>query len=106
MRPVSEVNIPASGLVVSTASGKVRGLRKDGVAQWRGSPSAGPPLGPLRFLPPRPPVPWTGERDATRFGAVAQQPRDAGSALFSGITEETPMSEDCLVLNVISPAAD
>ncbi|HWO22257.1 MAG TPA: carboxylesterase family protein [Kofleriaceae bacterium] len=95
-----------SDLVVSTAYGKVRGLRKDGVAQWRGIPYAEPPVGPLRFRPPRPPVPWSGERDATRFGAVAEQSRDPRSAMLSGFTDKIAMSEDCLVLNVLSPAAD
>jgi len=93
-------------LVVSTAYGKVRGLREGGVALWRGIPYAEPPLGALRFLPPRPAVPWTDERDATRFGPVACQSRDPGSALFSEVTADTPMSEDCLSLNVWSPAAD
>jgi para-nitrobenzyl esterase len=95
-----------SDLVVETACGKQRGLRRDGVAQWRGIPYAAPPLGALRFLPPRPPVPWTGERDATRFGAVAEQSRDPARAMMSGIGEKMAMSEDCLVLNVFSPAAD
>ena len=93
-------------LVVSTAYGKVRGLREGGVAQWRGIPYAEPPVGPLRFLPPRPPVPWSGERDATRFGAIAEQSRDARYALLSGVSDKLAMSEDCLVLNVLSPAAD
>jgi para-nitrobenzyl esterase len=95
-----------SELVVSTACGKVRGLQKGGIAQWRGIPYAEPPLGALRFLPPRPPVPWTGERDATRFGAVAMQPRDPATAFLAGIGDNTAISEDCLVLNVYSPAAD
>jgi para-nitrobenzyl esterase len=95
-----------SDLVVETACGKLRGVRKAGVAQWRGIPYAEPPLGALRFLPPRPPVPWTGERDATRFGAVAEQSRDPATAMMSGIGEKMAMSEDCLVLNVFSPAAD
>jgi para-nitrobenzyl esterase len=95
-----------SDLVVETACGKVRGLRKDGIAQWRGIPYAEPPLGPLRFLPPRPPVPWSGERDATRFGAAAAQSRDPATAMMSGIGERFATSEDCLVLNVYAPAAD
>jgi para-nitrobenzyl esterase len=95
-----------SELVVSTASGKVRGLRKHGIAQWRGIPYAEPPRGALRFLPPRPPVPWSGERDATRFGAIAPQSLDPGTTVLSGFGADTPMSEDCLVLNVYSPAAD
>jgi para-nitrobenzyl esterase len=93
-------------LVVSTAYGKVRGLRKGGVAQWRGIPYAEPPVGPLRFLPPRPPVPWSGERDATRFGPIAEQSRDARHAMLSGVSDKLAMGEDCLVLNVLSPAAD
>jgi len=93
-------------LVVSTAHGKVRGLRKGGVAQWRGIPYAEPPLGALRFLPPRPPAPWAGERDATRFGAVAQQPRDPATAFIAGLGEATAIDEDCLFVNVCSPAAD
>jgi len=95
-----------SDLVVETACGKVRGLRKDGVVHWRGIPYAQPPLGPLRFLPPRPPAPWTGERDATRFGALAEQSRDPRIAMMSGAGPKVEMSEDCLVLNVTSPAAD
>jgi para-nitrobenzyl esterase len=95
-----------SELVVSTASGKVRGLHKDGACHWRGIPYAAPPLGALRFLPPRPPVPWTGERDATRFGALAEQSRDPRIAMMSGVSNKLALSEDCLVLNVCSPAAD
>jgi para-nitrobenzyl esterase len=95
-----------SDLVVETAYGKVRGLRKDGVTQWRGIPFAAPPVGPLRFLPPRPPPPWAGERDATRFGPIAQQSRDPATSMMSGVFANTAMSEDCLVLNIFSPAAD
>lgn len=95
-----------SDLVVETSCGKVRGLRKDGVAQWRAIPFAAPPTGPLRFLPPRPPIPWAGERDATRFGPVAQQSRDPATSLMSGVFPKTVMSEDCLALNIYSPSAD
>ena len=95
-----------SDLVVETAAGKVRGFRKDGLAHWRGIPYAAPPTGALRFLPPRPPAPWTGERDATRFGPVAEQSRDPRIMMMSGVGEKVAMGEDCLVLNVLSPAAD
>lgn len=95
-----------SDLVVETAAGKVRGLRKDGLAHWRGIPYAAAPAGALRFLPPRPAAPWTGERDATRFGPLAPQSRDPRIAMMSGVGEKMAMSEDCLVLNVVSPAAD
>jgi para-nitrobenzyl esterase len=93
-------------VVVETARGKVRGLRKEGVVHWRGIPYAEPPLGPLRFLPPRPPAPWAGERDATRFGPLAEQSREPRMAMLSGVGQNMAMGEDCLVLNVTSPAAD
>src|SRR5688572_22370739 len=93
-------------LLVQTAQGALRGRMRGSVAMWCGIPYAEPPEGTRRFLPPRPPLPWRGERDATRFGAVAPQSRDSRVAAMSGITDKTPMSEDCLTLNVYSPAAD
>ncbi len=95
-----------SDLLVQTAQGALRGRMRGDVAMWCGIPFAEPPDGPRRFLPPRPPLPWNGERDATRFGAVAPQSRDSRVAAMSGITDKTAMSEDCLTLNVYSPAAD
>jgi para-nitrobenzyl esterase len=93
-------------LRVETAGGTVRGVLRNGVAVWKGIPYAGSPAGALRFLPPRPPLRWEGERDATRFAPVAVQTRDPQAAILSGITDKVPMSEDCLALNVFSPAAD
>jgi para-nitrobenzyl esterase len=92
-------------LVVETTHGKVRGTVRGDVASWRGIPYAAPPVGPLRFRPPQPPAPWTGERDATRFGTVAAQSRDPRIALLSGVTEKVSSGEDCLLLNVFAPAA-
>ncbi len=93
-------------VVVETKQGCIRGERKHGVAVWRGIPYAEPPLGELRFLPPRPPRAWDGERDGTRYSAVAIQSRDPRIAMMSGITDRMTISEDCLVLDVYSPAAD
>jgi para-nitrobenzyl esterase len=100
---------PASGtpdLVVQTAQGAVRGGLRGGVALWRGIPYADSPAGAWRFRPPRPPRSWSGTRDATRFGAVAPQSRDPRVAMMSGISDKAAMDEDCLTLNVYSPAAD
>ncbi len=93
-------------LLVQTTTGPVRGMVRRGVSTWRGIPFAEPPVGRLRLRPPRPPAPWTEARDATRFGAVAPQSRDPRVAVMSGISERATVSEDCLTLNVFSPAAD
>ena len=88
--------------VVETASGVVRGAVRGGVSTWRGIPFASAP----RFRPPLPVEPWTVERDATRFGPVAIQSRDPRAAMMSGVTDAIETGEDCLVLNITSPAAD
>jgi para-nitrobenzyl esterase len=91
-------------LLVETRSGKVRGIVRDGARVWRGIPYAAPPVGPLRFRPPGPAPTWTGERDASKYGAVAEQSRDPRVAVMSGMNDKIAMSEDCLALNVFAPA--
>ena len=95
---------PAEGspVVVATTGGDLRGTRTDGVARFAGIPFAQPPVGDLRFRPPRPPAPWSGVRDATAFGSVSPQNPSLMDALFGGETEA--WSEDCLYLNVWTPA--
>jgi para-nitrobenzyl esterase len=93
-----------ANLVVETTGGKIRGEQRGDVASWKGIPYAAPPVGALRFRPLRPAPPWSGERDATKFGPVAAQSRDPRIALLSGITEKVASGEDCLLLNVFAPA--
>lgn len=83
--------------VVATRYGKVGGMKVGNVYCWKGVPYARPPLGRLRFRPPEPPEPWSGVRDATKFGPSAPQTWD---------TDGVPQSEDCLYLNIWSPGAD
>lgn len=66
---------------------------------WRGIPYAAAP----RFRAPEPVPPWSGVRDAIEHGPFAMQSRDPRSAMMSGVTEKTRMSEDCLVLNIYAP---
>ena len=88
---------PAGGPVVRTDLGAVRGVAIDGGAAFRGIPFAAPPVGAGRWRAPAPARPWQGVRDASRFGANCIQARRDDEA---GTT-----SEDCLTLNVVTPAA-
>jgi para-nitrobenzyl esterase len=88
--------------IAQTPCGPVEGRVKEGVLLFAGIPYAAPPVGPLRFAPPLPHEPWTETRRAQRFGNASLQP--AGS----GLTSSPPrrMGEDCLTLNVTTPALD
>jgi para-nitrobenzyl esterase len=87
---------------VETSYGRVRGERRGAHHVYRGIPFAKPPVGELRFRPPQPPQPWTGTRDAVEFGPSAPQLPSP----FAGLGADGPQSEDCLYLNVFTPAAD
>jgi para-nitrobenzyl esterase len=89
---------PSDDAIVETASGKLRGARADGAYIFRGAPYGESTGGNRRFLPPGPVTPWTGVRDALTFGPRAPQlaRRGAGPSEADG--------EDCLVLNVYTPA--
>ena len=91
---------PASaGPVVRVDGGLARGTARAGVASFLGLPYAAPPTGNLRWRPPQPAAGWTGVRDATAFGPSCPQPTQFNPFLPPG-----PISEDCLYLNVYTPA--
>jgi para-nitrobenzyl esterase len=89
---------------VAAPAGRVQGMEKDGVVQFRGIPFAVPPVGELRFRPTRPLGSWDGTLDATRYGALAPQNPSPIESMLGASTR--PTSEDCLTLNVWTPAVD
>jgi para-nitrobenzyl esterase len=85
-------------------AGRIVGVTQDGVDRFLGIPFAKPPVGPLRWKPPVAPAPWTDARDATRFALPCFQKTDPDgvTANLGGVSG--PSSEDCLYLNVFTPA--
>ncbi|MES1247821.1 MAG: carboxylesterase family protein [Actinomycetota bacterium] len=97
--------------VVETAHGRLEGRRERGVESFKGIPFAAPPVGPLRFTPPQPAAPWTGSRDCGSYGPVSLQHTDPLSIWIPGCewnyyTPDVRKNEDCLNLNVWTPACD
>jgi len=93
-------NSDPTALTIDT--GRITGEQlADGTRAYRGLPFAAPPVGELRWRPPARPASWEGTRDATRFGSICPQTSAVGTYLGTGVP---PMSEDCLFLNVWTPA--
>lgn len=85
---------PTGDPVVATTAGRIRGLRENGVLVFRGV-RYGADTRNFRFAAPAPPAPWQGIVPATAYGPAAPQ---------TSASEAT--SEDCLFLNVWTPALD
>ena len=110
--------VPIPTPVVKTKYGPVQGLVDNGVHAFKGLRYAAPPIGKLRFMPPQPPAPWTDTYDASDYGAPAMQmaggtsvvaPNDFSFQMhrvFTTPSEMKVMNEDCLYLNVWTPAPD
>ena len=85
----------------------MQGVQEDGLAVFRGIPYAAPPVGGLRFRAPQPHPGWEGARDASEFGPIAPQNVEIDlDALLPSGGDPLPQSEDCLSLNLWTPALD
>ena len=98
----AEGSLAASGItdVITTSVGKVQGssseVQQTVVRIFKGIPYGAPPVGALRWKAPQPPTPWEGVRNATQWASRCPQ---RTSLLGTG-----GMSEDCLHLNISTPA--
>ncbi len=96
------------GATVATSYGQARGLLRDGIQQFWGLAYGASTAGENRFMPPRPPASWSGVQDHFVYGKRCYQAPGAGEpapvVLAMNPLEEE--SEDCLRLNVFTPAAD
>ena len=82
---------------VKVEGGLLQGTVEDGLRVYRGIPFAAPPIGDLRWRPPQPASKWDGVRAANKFGRACIQTNAA-------IADLPAPSEDCLYLNIWTPA--
>jgi para-nitrobenzyl esterase len=96
---MAAVSTCAQNEPLSVDGGNITGTygRSPDVRVFKGIPFAAPPTGDLRWRPPQPVKPWTGVTSATKFG-----PGCIGRSF--GPPAPEGMSEDCLYLNVWTPA--
>ncbi len=97
-----------NNVVADTAFGKIRGEEVQGIKIFKGVPYGASTAAQNRFMPPMDPAPWSGVRDALHYGPSTPQsnpgvPRTV-SALSTASANLPPESEDCLVLNIWTPA--
>ena len=84
--PAAAAEAPAlDGPVVKLAQGKAQGYLSDGVAIFKGLPFAAPPVGDLRWRPPKAAAKWPDVRAANVFSSTCAK------------------AEDCLYLNIWTP---
>jgi para-nitrobenzyl esterase len=89
-----------AGDTVKVAQGTLHGATAGAVTSFKGVPFAAAPVGELRWKPPAPAPAWSGVREATKFGPACMQ--------MSAPQPGRPLleqSEDCLSLNVFTPAS-
>lgn len=79
---------------IQVNEGMLQGTIENGLTVYKGVPFAAPPVGPLRWRAPQPPAKWEGIKQAVQFAPAPMQ----------GGNPPSGKSEDCLYLNVWTPA--
>jgi para-nitrobenzyl esterase len=92
--------------IAQTTAGKIRGSDRDGIKVFLGVPYGADTGGAGRWLPPRPVPAWTGARDALAYGPAPPQthPMAAPMQEETDMLQTGPFGEDCLTLNLYTPA--
>ncbi|MGA3010601.1 MAG: carboxylesterase family protein [Terracidiphilus sp.] len=91
-----------NGPIVDAPAGSLEGRMEGGLRVFKSIPYALPPTGSARWRPPSPAPRWAGIRKATEFGPVCFQPSGSPASIYAWVP--APMSEDCLTLNIWTPA--
>jgi para-nitrobenzyl esterase len=114
----TKAEMPKPTRVVDTTSGPVQGLVESGIPTFKGIPYGAPPTGEMRFLPPKPVSKSEARIDATGLGAPCMQMAAGTTAVptsdfglqlktvFPTPSEMKVDNEDCLFLNIWTPATD
>jgi para-nitrobenzyl esterase len=87
-----------------TRYGRIRGYHDGPVKVFKGVPYGAPTGGENRWLPPQPPQPWGGVKEAVAAGAMSPQNQPAPLAEEQAMSQTAPQSEDCLTVNISTPA--
>lgn len=90
--------------IAESRYGKVRGTVNGDIRVFKGVPYGAPTSGANRFRKPLPPQAWSGVRDATAYPDMAPQAAAPIRGLFASWTDPSTPSEDCLGLNIWTPA--
>jgi para-nitrobenzyl esterase len=96
--------------VLTIEGGQVKGVETPtkGIIVYKGIPFAAPPVGKLRWREPQPVIPWKGVKTADKYGAAAMQVTWDPNSFYGRewrASGSVPFNEDCLYLNIWTPAA-
>jgi para-nitrobenzyl esterase len=96
--------------VLTIDGGQITGVQTptSGVIAYKGLPFAAPPVGDLRWKEPQPVIPWDGVKVADKYGDAASQVTWDPQSFYGRewrASGSVPFSEDCLYLNIWTPAA-
>ncbi|MDR2910502.1 MAG: carboxylesterase family protein [Bacteroidales bacterium] len=96
--------------VLTVEGGQIQGVETPtpGIVSYKGIPFAAPPVGDLRWREPQPVTPWEGVKTADQYGAAAMQVTWDPNSFYGRewrASGSVPFNEDCLYLNIWTPAA-